>query len=302
MATQIKSYWSKMILIVLSLILASCVNLSKTDEVKLHHHKHIIMPPEWGISEHFTAQTETHNNLDIALNANTKYTDIILSIKRNREFQELSLRTIESARVASASIEIVDDIDMDGETVIVLNLFTYGANCCTIIMFIDYDEVTKQYFLSDQLIKKWGLSPEIIDIDNDNRPEFVTREGANIWLSTALATMSRIVIYRYEDHKIKDVTLEFPQVLEQDVLIWFNAAQGVIVEVDEQYHDFPFLHTSSEFWAETPEYKRAYLLTYLQEMALLNKFNEGWNDVISLCEDADCIEYFNLFRDIFEPE
>lgn len=260
----------------------------------------ITAEPTPFLQNSFSYQSQQHGDIFVELQATSDYSDVILQITRDEIIQEFSLKIIGTDLLGDVNFALIDDINLDGEAEIVLDIFTPGANCCTIFVIVYYDPRDNQYTYSNQLIRKWGLAPQIYDINQDQRPEFITRTGATVWTSTAAASLTPITIYRFDNGQIIDVTDEFPEIIEQEANVWLAAAQGNSINISEEYLQLPFAADSGQL-SNHPEWKRLYLSSYLSEMATIGKFEEGWANTIALCEDEDCLAYFNRLKEIFLP-
>ena len=228
---------------------------------------------------------------------------MVLQIIREGKSYEFSIKSLVDDISASpfGRIEIVSDLDLDGEPEVVLDITTEGAYCCTIFVVLYFDETNQQYQISNQLIKNWGLTPQLVDVDEDNKPEFVTRNYDFIWLTTPTASISPIQLFRFEAGQIVDLTNEYPHFVEQDAQLWLAILRNQEPELDENYLQLPhvemeYLFTEERLQAE--EIKQQIIIpTYLADMYLLGRFDEGWENVDGFCQNETCKDYLIQIRE-----
>jgi len=168
------------------------------------------------------------------------FTELMIRIERNgRSLVESAANPILFGELdyyptlAGIHILTVQDLDDDGEQEIVLDVTTHGASCCTQIVALYFDQEQQIYQHTNYIERKWSLSPDFIDIEQDGRPEFVTRnetynELAGGW--DQIAAISPIQIFRYEAQAIVDVTDQYPRFIEQDAKIWLAAAKSEVAK------------------------------------------------------------------------
>ena len=229
--------------------------------------------------------------------------DMVLQIIREGKSYEFSIKSLvdDISALPFGRIEIVSDLDLDGEPEVVLDITTEGAYCCTIFVVLYFDETNQQYQISNQLIKNWGLTPKLVDVDEDNKPEFVTRNYDFIWLTTPTASISPIQLFRFEAGQIVDLTNEYPHFVEQDAQLWLAILRNQVPELDENYLQLPhveveYLFTEERLQAE--EIKQQIIIpTYLADMYLLGRFDEGWENVDGFCQNETCKDYLTQIRE-----
>lgn len=228
--------------------------------------------------------------------------DTVLQIIRKGESYEFSIGSLvaEFPLSYSGDIEAITDLDLDGEPEIVLDITTKGSYCCTIMAVMYFDETTQEYQASNLLIKNWGLSPKMVDADGDDRFEFVTRNNSFTWLSTPTASLSPIQIFRFEDNQIVDVTDEYIFFIEQDAELWLAILNNQVPELDEKYLQLP--HVDMEYLISEERLHdeglklQVIVPTYLADMELLGRFDEGWSNVEMFCRDENCRDFLNHIR------
>jgi hypothetical protein len=245
-----------------------------------------------------TPQADVLDGVQVEIIPTDDFTDLILRFTRQDEIiQESSINPLIFGEgnfypaIGGVTLVALHDFDLDGEPEIVLDIFTHGASCCTLIVVLYYDAALTQYISTNIIARKWGLSPDTIDIDGDGRLEFLTRNepfhyavgGAN-----ASASMSPIQIFRYENHAIVDVTGEFPELVEQDAQLWLLSAQGDVAELSPQYLELT--QADPNYWTEFDHFGFPSLImnAYLADMIMLGKGNEGCEMVKNYYENDSC--------------
>jgi hypothetical protein len=184
------------------------------------------------------------------------------------------------AGAKSANLIWYSDIDNDGETEFIVSLLFCGAYCTEAIQVYEYDPADDNYYVADQFGAKFALD-SCMDIDKDGNPELITGSyGFCYNCSIHTAIFSAITILRYEQGELKDVTKEFPGLIEQD-------AEDFLVPLKENNDP------------QSMGYTR--LASYLYDMYRLGRLEEAQPIFDELCEavvkptisrtDFDCEEY-----------
>lgn len=195
----------------------------------------------------------------------------------------------------NVTILAVQDLDNDDEPEIILDIFTPGSNCCTNIFVFFYDQGAETYKSGDFLSTIWSISPKLVDIQNDNYPEFVTRNPHHPWLAPPAASVGPIQIYRFDDGRFIDVTLDYPDLILEDANMWLTSAQGEVAVLSPEY--LAITEEDPVWWATSLEgNENTVLSTYLYEMHLLGKGNEGLSNVSQVCKGDNCADYFEQLQ------
>jgi len=247
--------------------------------------------------------SEAERNVSAEILPDSYSNNAILRIIRDGKSQEISVKSIVDDISISpfGRIRTVSDLDLDGEPEVVLDITTEGAYCCTVIVVMFYDKNVQQYQSSNLLIKNWGLSPKLVDVDEDNKPEFVTRDYDYFWLPTATAAISPIQIFRFDGGQIVDVTNEYPYFIEQDAQLWLALLRNQKPELSEDYLELysrqvEYLFTEDRLREEAMK-RQIIFPTYLADMQLLGRFGEGWAKADEFCQDDDCKESLSRIRE-----
>jgi hypothetical protein len=108
---------------------------------------------------------------------------------------------------------LVRDLDGDGEPEVLVNLFTGGAHCCFWTAIFRYDG---HGYRSTAVL--WGdPGDELVDLDRDGRPEFLTADDRFAYEFTSFAGSALPVrVLRYDHGRITDVTSDFPWLIRRE--------------------------------------------------------------------------------------
>jgi hypothetical protein len=108
------------------------------------------------------------------------------------------------------------DLDGNGETEVIVDTFTGGAHCCSVSAIYGWDAATSQY---RHLIQYWGDPGYRLEkLGTTPGRELVSADSRFAYTFCAyVCSAMPVVIYRYEDFALVDVTKDFPlQMRRQD--------------------------------------------------------------------------------------
>jgi hypothetical protein len=102
----------------------------------------------------------------------------------------------------------VRDLDQDGQPEVIVDLFTGGTHCCTYSQIYRFDPSLGTY---QAMQHKWGNSfYQLVDFDQDGRPEFQSRDDRFTGKFTSFAASANpLQIWRFEQGKMVDRTKEY---------------------------------------------------------------------------------------------
>ena len=246
--------------------------------------------------------TNESKNIDVIVKRDIEYeterlrcldilsSDVELSITKDYATYQISIVDVvnKSERFSGSDdvggnyireIEVIyiKDLDIDGEDEIVVYIHTRGASCCTGLVVFYWDENKSEYLASNIIWRKYSLALKIEDSNDDGTFEFVTRDlwsPALIRYCTACSGISPIEIYQFINGELVNVTIDYPNRIEQDAIEWL-----------ERYD----LGATSE-----DGYQIEYLGVYLSDMYLSGNemtgnqvFDEKCNPLLGVqeCED-----------------
>jgi hypothetical protein len=118
---------------------------------------------------------------------------------------------------ASSSVR-ARDLDGDGEPEAMLDLYTGGAHCCLYTTFFRY--VGGQYV---RRVHSWSNPGyRLRDVGSDGRTEFITADDRfNYAFSCYACAGAPLLVQRYAQGKLVNVTRRFPQLARADAARWW---------------------------------------------------------------------------------
>lgn len=192
----------------------------------------------------------TKHSLEVYRNGKTYEILIGYDIGRNASSIGEAPKTWSENYADGAQIEASSDFDNDSEMEILVSAFVCGANCSERLMVYEYDSVNDNYFVSDEI---WARLREYTDFNKDGTPEFTFYEyGFCFRCSNATDALSALAILQYKEGKFVDVSIEFPEQIQEHADRFLNSA--INNEQDAAY---------------------IYLPGYLYDMYRLDKMEEG---------------------------
>jgi hypothetical protein len=120
----------------------------------------------------------------------------------------------------------VADIEGNGEPDVVLNLFSGGAHCCTVLQVFSYDPGTMTYVKTERVFG--DPDARIVDERHDGHLEFLTADDSFAYAFTDFAASGLpIEILTFAGGHFTDVTSAFPALVAKDAAFWRNAFRGM---------------------------------------------------------------------------
>jgi len=109
----------------------------------------------------------------------------------------------------------VRDLDRDGEPEVLVDFYSGGAHCCFYTDVYRYVARSRTY---RPTVGYWGdLSPKLVDLGPDGRPEFWTGDDSFAYaFSSFAASAFPIRILRFDHGRLVDVTRRFPRLVRRD--------------------------------------------------------------------------------------
>jgi len=187
--------------------------------------------------------------------------------------QSVKLTGRDPGVIGSVDGPAVRDLDGDGEPEVILNVLERGAHCCAYSFIYHYLPTQKRYARLDHFWTNYRNTPELKDLDQDGKLEFVSgnEKFSGEFGPYAITGARPIQIWRYRQGRMQDVTRRYPKLIRKDAQIWWHA-----------YHE-----TRSD-WFESP----VALAAYLADKCLLGESVAGWKDVRQDYRDEDRQAYF----------
>ena len=110
---------------------------------------------------------------------------------------------------------IVRDIDADGEPEVIVDLFSGGAHCCSILTLYRWDEAAQAYASFKYNFGDPGFV--LRDVENDGKVEF---ESADPRFAFAFGSFAEsrfpVQIFEFKAGDLEDVTLRYPDLIRED--------------------------------------------------------------------------------------
>jgi hypothetical protein len=124
------------------------------------------------------------------------------------------------------------DLDGNGETDVIVDTYTGGAHCCSISAIYGWDPATSQY---RHLVRFWGDPGYVLrDLGGQPGQELVSADDRFAYVFCAyVCSAMPVLVYRYENFQLVDVTKDFPGVLRDEV----RASEKLITRLSHRKSD-----------------------------------------------------------------
>ena len=110
---------------------------------------------------------------------------------------------------------VLRDIDADGEPEVIIDLFTGGAHCCSILSLYRWDEAAQAYSSFKYNFGDPGFV--LRDVENDGKVEFHSADPRFAFAFTSFAeSRFPIQIFEFTAGDLEDVTLRYPALIRED--------------------------------------------------------------------------------------
>lgn len=109
----------------------------------------------------------------------------------------------------------VKDLEGNGQPAVVLDLYTGGAHCCSVVQVFSYDPAVMTYRLTEHDFGDPGA--RLTDVDGNGSLQFESADDrfAYEFTSFAYSGLPR-QIWRFQNGRFLDVTRQFPQAVAAD--------------------------------------------------------------------------------------
>lgn len=172
-----------------------------------------------------------------------------------------------SAITGKSAVAVVD-LEHNGQPDVVLDLYSGGAHCCTIVQVFSYDPGTMTY--TETETNFGDPQARIVDLRHNGRFQFLTADDAFAYEFTDYAGSGLpIEILRFTGGGFVNVTRSYPGLVARDAAFWLEAYKRT---ASDQYQDSVGVIAA---WAADEELLgRAKLVNgYLTEQAKLGHLN-----------------------------
>jgi len=122
------------------------------------------------------------------------------------------------------AVQVVD-LEHDGEPDVVLNLYSGGAHCCTVLQVFSFDPGTMTYVKTERTFG--DPDARIVDLRHDGQFEFLTADDSFAYEFTDFAGSGLpIEIETFAGGQFTDVTRSYPALVAKDAAFWLKAFKG----------------------------------------------------------------------------
>jgi hypothetical protein len=124
---------------------------------------------------------------------------------------------------SSHSVDVLN-LEGNGEPDVVLDLFSGGADCCTVEQVFSYDAGTMTYVKSERDLGQAGAKLE--DLSHNGRYEFLTADSSFVCAFTDCADSGApIEILAFANQRFTKVTTGYRQLIVKDAAGWLKLYQ-----------------------------------------------------------------------------
>jgi hypothetical protein len=135
--------------------------------------------------------------------------------------------------VSGRSAVAVVDLEHTGQPDVVLDLYSGGAHCCTVVQIFSFDPGTMTYVKTE---RNFGdPQARIVDLRHDGRFEFLTADDSFAYAFTDFAGSGLpIEIETFANRRFTDVTRSYPRLVAKDAAFWLKAFKA---QATQHYSD-----------------------------------------------------------------
>jgi hypothetical protein len=120
------------------------------------------------------------------------------------------------------------DLAQDGEPDVLLNLFTGGAHCCSLVQVFSYDPGTQTFGMVEHDFGDPGYRLENLPINGQKHPEFVTADDTFAGRFTDFAASGLPVqVLDLFHRQFQNVTRNYPSLVSRDAARWLKAYKSM---------------------------------------------------------------------------
>jgi hypothetical protein len=119
------------------------------------------------------------------------------------------------------AVQVVD-LEHTGDPDVVLNLYSGGAHCCTVLEIFSFNAGTSSYVETERVFG--DPDARIVDLSHDGRFEFLTADDSFAYRFTDFAASGLpIEIVSFAGGEFTDVTRNYPALVAKDAAFWLKA-------------------------------------------------------------------------------
>jgi hypothetical protein len=124
--------------------------------------------------------------------------------------------------VGGRSAVRVVDLEGTGEPDVVLDLYSGGAHCCTVVQIFSFDLGTATYVKTERVFG--DPDAKIVDLGHNGHFEFLTADDSFAYAFTDFAASGLpIEILTFANGHFTDVTRSYPKLIAKDAALWLRA-------------------------------------------------------------------------------
>jgi hypothetical protein len=120
-----------------------------------------------------------------------------------------------------SSVQAVD-LEGTGDPDIVLDLYSGGAHCCTVVQIFSFDPATTTYVKTERVFG--DPDAKLVDLGHTGHFEFLTADDSFAYRFTDFAASGLpIEILTFANRHFTDVTRSYPALVAKDAALWLRA-------------------------------------------------------------------------------
>jgi hypothetical protein len=127
----------------------------------------------------------------------------------------------------------VADIEDTGDPDVVLNLYSGGAHCCTVVQIFSYAAATQTYVKTERVFG--DPDAKVVDLRHNGRFEFLTADDSFAYRFTDFAASGLpLEILTFANRHFTDVTRSYRKLVAKDAALWLKAFKA---QAKQHYSD-----------------------------------------------------------------
>ena len=129
--------------------------------------------------------------------------------------------------------DITEAMTEEAVSLVLLNLFSGGAHCCTVLAIYSFDPATSSYVQTEGDFGDPDV--RVVDLGHDGRFELLTADDSFAYRFTDFAASGLpIQIFTFAGRQFTDVTRSYPRLIAKDAAFWLKAFKS---QARERYPD-----------------------------------------------------------------
>ncbi len=118
------------------------------------------------------------------------------------------------------------DVEHTGDPDVLLNLYSGGAHCCTVMQVFSFDPATATYVKTERNFGDPGF--RVVDLQHNGQFEFLTADDSFAYRFTDFAASGLpIEILTFANRHFTDVTRSYPKLIARDAAVWLKAFKSM---------------------------------------------------------------------------